>query len=430
MATAASIAGVAGAPKFVFGQDTGQSGPGKTLIKVFLRGGADGLHLFPMVGDINYYNVRPNIAIEGPSNDANSALDMGQTMRAMNPNLAALMEIWEGDGMGHGLTVCPSTAIEEGNRSHFDCQRWIGTGQRNNFIDGYLNRYLQNIDATDHPLRGASLGKTSNAKEISGDLPVPSVRQSSDFVLSNFDLCEGSGCSDNRLTDTMREISSHPVVRDGTEGQVREQQIVLLDAIEEVQNAGSNYEPNAGGLNYSFSTLGRGLRLAAQLIKAGVPLSVASLDWNIGWDTHSNQIAEGADRFTDQTKRYHSRMVEGATDFLCFWRDMADYRDDVLLVAGTEFGRTVKENGSLGTDHGQGGAWFAFGGPARSVVAPDAVNLADENLLSNRYMPNVVDYRDMIGEIMVQHMGIQESMLANLFPTHQFTNYGLFNAGV
>ena len=422
MATAASIAGVAGAPKFVFGQQAGQ----KTLIKVFLRGGADGLHLFPLVGDINYYRVRPNIAIEAQlASDPNTALTLtgSSTMRAMNPNLAPLMEIWD-DG---GLTLSPSTAIEEGNRSHFDCQRWIGTGARNNLIDGYLNRFLQNINATDHPLRGASLGKSSLAREISGALSVPSVNNDSDFRLRNNDLCEGSDCADNRLTESMREIASHEVVRSGPEGRVRDEQIVMLSAIDEVQAAGTDYSPSAGGLQYSNSNLGRGLRLTAQLLKAGVPLTVASLDWNIGWDTHSNQIAEGADRFSDQSKAYHSRMVEGATDFLCFWRDMSEMRDDVMLIAGTEFGRTVYENGSFGTDHGQGSTWFAYGGPARSVVAPDVPNLADENLLSNRYMPNVVDYRDLIGEIMIRHMGVDVSMVANLFDTHTFTDYGLFN---
>lgn len=191
-----------------------------------------------------------------------------------------------------------------------------------------------------------------------------------------------------------------------------------------------DYTASAGGLDYSTSSLGKGLRLTAQLLKAGVPLTVASLDWNIGWDTHANQIAEGTDRFIDQSKSYHSRMLQGATDFLCFWRDMSELRDDVLLIAGTEFGRTVYENGSFGTDHGQGSTWFAYGGPARSVMAPDVVNLADENLHSNRYVPNVVDYRDLIGEIMIRHMGVQESLLGTIFPTHSFNNYGLFTAGV
>lgn len=425
MATAASIAGVAGAPKFVFAQEAGQ----KTIIKVFLRGGADGLHLFPLVGDPNYYDVRPNIAIEAPlDSDANTALELtgSGSMRAMNPNLAPMMEIWN----DNGLTVCPATTIEEGNRSHFDCQRWIGTGERNDIIDGYLNRFLQEIGATDHPLRGATLGKGGTSTEVRGDIPVPVIADNSNFRVVNNDFCSGTDCAENRLTETMHEISSHEVERGGYEGVVREQQLVLLDAIDEVQAAGTDYSPSADGLQYSNTTLGRGLRLTAQLLKAGVPLSVASLDWNIGWDTHSNQIAEGADRFTDQTKRYHSSMVTGATDFLCFWRDMSDLRDDVMLIAGTEFGRTVYENGSFGTDHGQGGAWWAFGGPARSVVANDVMNLADENLLSNRYVPNVVDYRDIIGEIMIRHMGVQEAMLTSLFRTHTFSNNNLFNAAV
>lgn len=421
MATAASIAGIAGAPNFAFGQEAG----GKTLIKVFMRGGADGLHLFPRVGDMNYYTIRPNIAIEGPSADANSALDMGLPMRAMNPNLAPLMEIWQ----ANGLTIAPSTQMASGSRSHFDSQRWIGLGYRaGSGVDGYLNRYLQGIDATDHPLRGATLGKSGNSQEIRGPLRVPAVQTPGFFELRSGDFCEGNDCAENRLTDTMREISSHEVVRNGLEGEVREQQIVMLDTITEVQAANNGYTPSAGGLNYSNSTLGRGLRLTAQLLKAGVPLTVASLDWNIGWDTHANQIADGADRFTDQSKRYHRMMLEGATDFLCFWRDMSEMRDDVLLIAGSEFGRTCRENGSFGTDHGNGGVWFAYGGPARSMMGADVPSLAAENLIRGNYMPILTDYRDMIGEIMIRHMGVQEAMLDAIFPGYTFTNQGFFSA--
>ena len=130
--------------------------------------------------------------------------------------------------------MAPATTIEEGNRSHFDCQRWIGTGQQNNFVDGYLNRFLQGIDATDHPLRGASLGKSSIATEIRGPIGIPAVNTAGSFSLRNNDFCEGNDCAENRLTDTMRDISSHEVVQTGTEGAVREQQIIMLDAIAEV----------------------------------------------------------------------------------------------------------------------------------------------------------------------------------------------------
>lgn len=422
LATAAAVAGVAGAPKFSFAQEAG----GKTLVKVFMRGGSDGLHLFPRSNDMFYFDHRPNLAIPNTGDsDPNSSLDLGALgggQRFMNPNLAPLLEIWQSGR----LLVAPSTAMEENNRSHFDTQRWIGTGLRNNLIDGYLNRYLQAVGASDHPLRGAVLGKSSGSTELRGPIPTPSVTSAGDYLLTNSDFCSGSGCADNRLTDTMREIASHQVDLGASELLLREQQVVMLDTIDEMRIAGADYQADAQGLDYSGSPLGRGLKLVAQLLKAGIPLSVAAIDWNIGWDTHSNQIAEGANPFADQGKRYHSRMLEGANDFLTFWRDMADMRDDVVVLAGTEFGRTVIENGSFGTDHGHGGSWIAFGGSTVGGMAPDVASLDPTNLRSSRFMPTAVDYRDLVGEIMVRHMGLSDAALAAVLPGFNVTDRGLF----
>ena len=420
-ASAAAAVGITGAPGFTFAQDAG----GKTLVKVFQRGGADGLHLFPLWGDPIYYDHRPNIGIEAPlDSDADTAVDLGTLgeKRGMNPNLAAMAEIWDTGRM----LLAPSCSIAEGNRSHFDCQRWIGTGLRNNIIDGYLNRYLQAVNATDHPLRGASLGKGSTATEMRGPLRTPVVDNAGNYNLTNPDFCGGSGCADNRLTEAMMEIASHEVEVTPEELRLREEQITLIDTIAEVQAAGTDYSADANGLEYSNSSLGKGLKLVAQLLKAGVPLSVASLDWNIGWDTHSNQIADTGNRFSDQNKGYHRGMTQGASDFLCFWRDTADMRDDVVVLVGTEFGRTVKENGTFGTDHGHGGAWFAFGGPTQGGVYGDVESLAEENLMSGRYMPNHVDYRDIVAEIMVRHMGLPQNLLANVLPQHSFSPLGAF----
>ena len=419
--TAASMAGAVGAPKFAFGQNAA----GKTFIKVFMRGGADGLHLFPMYGDLAYFQYRPNIAIEAPSNDRNSAIDMGHPdqLRGLNPNLEALMEIWETGNM----MVSPSTSLPEGNRSHFDCQRWIGTGARNNFIDGYLNRYLQNIPG-EHPLRGVVAGKSSISTEARGAFPVAAIRDGGSFQLRNGDFCSGDGCADNQLTEIMREISSHEVDLSAVEGAVRESQLIMLDAIAEVQAAGMDYSPSAGGLDYSNSDLGRGLRLCAQLLKAGVPLETAALDWNIGWDTHSNQISESANPIADDDKRYHQRMRTGATDFVTFWRDMGPAMRDVVVLVGTEFGRTKKENGNLGTDHGDGGAWFAFGGPTVRGFAQDVDTIADEVIGNRNRLPNVVNYRDIVGEIMVRHMGMSQQLISTVFPNHTFDNNNLFTA--
>lgn len=419
MTSAAAMVGVAGAPKFSFAQEAG----GKTFIKVFMRGGADGLHLFPLYGDPFYYNYREDIAVPPPSNDINSALDLGNGMRGMNPNLELLMEIWDSGNM----MLAPSTSFEGANRSHFDCQRWIGTGDQNNLIDGYLNRYMQNVAGVDHPLRGMVAGKTSISTEIRGDIKVPAINDSNGFDLENNDFCEGAGCADNQLTQAMRDIHSHDIDLSAVEGQVRDSQLIMLDSIADVQMAAEGYTANAGGLDYSNSGLGRGLRLCAQLLKAGVPLEVAALDWNIGWDTHSNQIAEGANPFTDQDKRYHSSMAQGASDFLTFYRDMGAMMNDVVLLCGSEFGRTKKQNGSTGTDHGQGGAWFAFGGPTVRQIAPD-VSTIDDTVVDRNWLPTVTSYRNIAAEIMVRHMGMSEQLISTIFPNHAFENYQLFSA--
>lgn len=424
MVAAASMAGVAGAPQFSFGQSAG----GKTFIKVFMRGGADGLHLFPAVGDMEYYNHRPNLAIQAPlDSNANTAININDNYRGMNPNLEPLMEIFDAGR----LMIAPSTAMDDGGRSHFDNQRWIGKGQRNNSIDGYLNRYMQNVDGVNHPLRGAVLGKTSISTDIKGALPVPGVQSSGSFNLQNGNFCSGNGCADNQLTDIMREIASHEIDQPGLEAEVRDNQLIMVDSIAEVQAAGTNYSVEAGGLDYTNSDLGRGLRLCAQLLKAGVPLEVAALDWNIGWDTHSNQLPAGMNgQFANQDHRYHRRLREGATDFVAFYRDISTIIDNVVVLVGTEFGRTVIENGTRGTDHGKGSSWFAFGGPTRGGIAPDITSLARDQLFQSRYVPTRTEYRDLVAEIMVRHMSMPENLVQTVLPQHNFTNHGLFTRNV
>ena len=405
LTAAASMVGVAGAPKFSFAQEAG----GKTFIKVFQRGGADGLHLFPLYNDPAYEAYRQDLWIRPPdgSMDGDRALSLGSAaaadrqstgIRGMNPNLAALQDIWDSGNM----MLAPATSFNPNNRSHFDCQRWIGTGARNNLIDGYLNRYKQNVSGPDHPLRGLVAGKTSISTEIRGDINVPAINDTNGFNLQNGDFCEGQGCADNQLTDAMREIHSHDIDLSAVEGQVRDNQLIMLDSIAEVQAAGADYTPSAGGLDYSNSGLGRGLRLCAQLLKAGVPLEVAALDWNIGWDTHSNQIADTANRFTDQEKGYHRNMTQGANDFVTFYRDMGEMMNDVVLLCGSEFGRTKKQNGSTGTDHGEGGAWFAFGGPTTRQIAPDVTTIDDDGAVNRNWLPTVTNYRNIAAEIMVR----------------------------
>lgn len=430
LAASAAYLNSLGMARFAFGQTPG----GKTFVKIFARGGIDGLHLFPLVGDDNYYLVRPNIAVPRPSDtDIDAAIDMGLPMRAMNPNLYPLMELWDAGK----LLVSPSTSSPDLNQSHFDSQRWIGTGTRNNLIDGYLNRYLQQRQGVDHPIRGASLGKSDISREMIGSIPTPTINSQSAFDIRNGDFCSGSGCSENRLLERIDENAHHPTDLNAVEGRLKESQILMIETIREVQALGA-YVPSASALEispggYSNSSTGRGLQLIAQLLKGGVPLEVAAINFSGPWDSHNDQISRSQSQpITDQTFGYNRTMAQGALDLAVFVRDMGEMMQDVVLLFCTEFGRTVRENGSLGTDHARGAAWMMLGGDVQGGMLGDVAELTDQYLVggSKNHLPTIVDYKDLCGEILVKHLGLDENLVSVVFPGHSWTDHGVIGSGV
>jgi len=404
------------------------AGPTKTLIKIFMRGGADPLSLFPLTGDDSYYTYRPRIAVARPSSaDSNAAIRLTDAY-GLNPNLAALMEIWDSGRMA----ISPATHFTEGNRSHFDCQTWIEIGSTDRNLQGVFNRYLREVP-NGNLLRAVRAGSTSLSQSMRGPVPVPSIASAADYKLTNSDWCKGAGCSENVLMQTLLGISGHAT---GTEIEKKTRAITeaLFKPVDVVQAANASYVPALGGINYydglsgrSVTTMGRGLRLVAQLLKAGVPVEVAALDWSGSWDTHEKQVGTSV---IDQTNGHAASLASGATDLVAFWRDIADLRDNVLVMIGSEFGRTVHENGTTGTDHGNGAAWFCFGGPTRGGIYNGMTTVEASRLLSGRYIPVLTNYKDILGEAMVRHLGVSESIMSRIIPGHAFTNHGMFSASV
>lgn len=403
----ASMAGITGAPKFSFGQTLS----GKTLINIFMPGGSDGLELFPKVEDPFYQKLRPTIAWAPPGNGDGSALLIERgAPRALNPHLEPLMELWS-DGR---MMVSPATALSEANRSHFDCQRWIGAGMKSDIVSGYLNRYLGEISQNHHVLRAAVLGKSSMSPELNGDIPVPTIADIARFELKTSDFCDKLGCEDNQLTSMLREVALPDDGMSAAEQTIRVEQLILLETIDQAKRAS---EQEHAPVPYSDTSLGRGLHLVSCLLKGGIPLEVASLEWKAGWDTHAKQRSGPLNR----------SLRQGALDLVAFYRDMGPLMDDVIVLIGTEFGRTIRENGSRGTDHGRAGAWIAFGGSIRAKFADDVPTL-DQAVLgaeATHGIPTLVDYRDLVGEIMVRHMDVPEAMIARVFPHHSFTDHNL-----
>ena len=150
----------------------------------------------------------------------------------------------------------------------------------------------------------------------------------------------------------------------------------------------------------------------ARLIKADVGLEVAFADIG-GWDTHVNEV--GAQPALGQLA---NNLADFGQSLAAFYQDLGDLMADVTVVTMSEFGRTAKENGNRGTDHGHANAMFVMGGDVRGgKVYGDWPGLADEQLYENRDLNLTTDFRDVLGEVVAKHLG--NSNLSAVFPGYE-----------
>lgn len=180
-----------------------------------------------------------------------------------------------------------------------------------------------------------------------------------------------------------------------------------MDLLKKIDPA--RYAP-AHGAVYPNGGFGRSLRQVAQLIKADVGLEIAFVEIG-GWDTHANQGAA--------TGQLATRLGELAGGLAALHRDLGGKMSEVLVLTMSEFGRTARQNGNRGTDHGHGTAFFALGGDVRGGrVLGDWPGLAADKLFEGRDLAITTDYRDFFAEACVRHMGVSAADLGKVFPGH------------
>ena len=161
---------------------------------------------------------------------------------------------------------------------------------------------------------------------------------------------------------------------------------------------------------YPQSAMAKHLREIAALIKAHVGLQVAVSDMG-GWDTHVNQ--------GNASGQLANRFQELSEALAAFAQDLGPLFQDVVVVTMTEFGRTVKENGNRGTDHGHGSVMMALGGAVQGKkVFGQYKDLIPANLVDGRDMPVTTDFRDVLGEVLQSHLGYSE--IDKVFPGYSF----------
>jgi uncharacterized protein (DUF1501 family) len=368
----------------VFATDLRRAQRGRILICLFQRGAADALNMIVPHGDAAYYALRPTIAIGRPKSSAReAAIDLDEFF-GLHPSLEPFKPIWD-----RGL-LAPIHAVgsPSATRSHFDAQDFMesGTPDRKGTPDGWLNRYLAAEGtcaqcAAPTPFRGVAFSQTT-PRVLQG--PAPSIALAS---LDAFTV-RATGSDVQRLEALYRTGSADLVHGAGRE---------TFDAVRILRSANPRRYAAANGATYPRSPFAQSLRQIAQLIKADVGLEVAFADVG-GWDTHVNQGGS--------TGQLANRLGDFARAISALVTDLGDRMEDVTIVTMSEFGRMARQNGNGGTDHGHAGAMFVIGGSVRGHrVHGRWPGLAREQLYEGRDLALTTDFRTVLSEIVVGHLG-------------------------
>ncbi|MCL4865756.1 MAG: DUF1501 domain-containing protein, partial [Gemmatimonadales bacterium] len=184
-----------------------------------------------------------------------------------------------------------------------------------------------------------------------------------------------------------------------------------FEAVKMLRQADPSRTAPANGASYPAGRLGQSLRQIAQLIRADLGLEIAFADVG-GWDTHVNQ---GADQ-----GQLSQRLNELGQALTAFATDMGEQMADVVVLTMSEFGRTIRENGNAGTDHGRATAMMVLGGGVQGgKVHGRWPGLGLEQRADGRDLAVTTDFRDLFGEILARHLGARD--LATVFPGHTAT---------
>jgi uncharacterized protein (DUF1501 family) len=346
-----------------------------------------------------YYSLRPTIAIPAP-NKPNGAIDLDGFF-GLHPSMKPLESFWK----NKNLAIVTAAGSPDNTRSHFDAQDYMESGTPGNkgTKDGWLNRVLQGTSGKDDsPFRAVAMTQQL-PRSLYGRSPSVAMANLADFsikagVYSNNMKGGFEGLYQQNAKDSLGETGKE-----------------TFEAVNYLKTANpAQYKPENGAV-YPTTGLGRSLQQIAQLIKAGVGLEVAFAEMG-GWDTHTNQ-GQGNNPSQGQLANL---LKDFAGAIAAFGTDLGKRMDDVVVITMSEFGRTAKENGSRGTDHGHGNSMFILGNSVKGgKVYADWKGLKPDQLNEGRDLSVTTDFRDVFAEAASKHMGAKD--LSKIFPTYSAT---------
>ncbi len=393
---ALAVAGTAALPNFLVRSVLAETAitPGRRLVVIFQRGAADGLNVVVPYSEKNYYAMRPTIAIP-----AKQVIDLDGFF-GLHPSLASFKPLYDAGQ----LAIVHAAGSPDMTRSHFDAQDYMesGTPGDKNTSDGWLNRALQAEDSCgcsrhdqEHTaFRALALG-AEVPLTLAGRIPAIALNNVNGFTIAGRGPTLSPAAS---AFEAMYADSGDHILH--AAGDETFEAVKMLRAADPAQ-----YAP-ASGANYPNSEFGNSMRQIAQLLKAKLGVEAAFTDVN-GWDTHQNQGGVNG--------QLANRLADFSASIAAFWRDMGDDAANVTLVTMSEFGRTARENGTAGTDHGHANAMFVLGGDVKGgKVYGRWPGLANEQLNQGRDLALTTDYRAVLGEIVTHTLGAKN--LEMVFP--------------
>ncbi len=364
----------------------------KVLVFIFQRGAMDGLMAVTPFTDPHLKAARPTLFMDAASSSTKRLIDLDGRF-GLHPSMAAFEQLFK----EKRLAIVHGMGSPNNSRSHFDAQDYMesGTPFNKGTSSGWLNRAagLLGHDAT--PFRAVSI-TNAMPRSFYGDNETIAISNLQDFALPGKNN-PSINFAAKSFEDLYDQTTSSLLNKTGKES---------FDAMKTLNKTNlKNYIP-ANGAQYPGSPLGNALKQIAQLVKADVGLEIAFAESG-GWDTHFNQ---GTDNGV-----FARNVADLSNSITAFWTDLGAQQDDVTLMTTTEFGRTVKQNGSGGTDHGRGSCCFIIGNDVNGgKVHGNMQPLAAENLADGRDLAVTTDFRSIFSEVADQHLLIHDD--AALFP--------------
>lgn len=404
------------------------SDPGRRLVVLMLRGAVDGLSVVAPYGDRDYARSRPTLALDAPGQPA--GLLRLDTLFGLHPALAPLHGYWERGLLG----FVHASGSPDPTRSHFDAQDYMETGTPGvkSTEDGWMNRLLGQLpdpapQEAARAMRALSLGNTP-ARILAGAAPVASLG-------SGPRALDAKAIDQPRLQASLdRLYAQDPALA----GLYRDAAQSRAEMRRSLQAADAAQAPaDAASASAMAPAMGGGMRrdavggdpaadrgaasatgFAADAYRLGrlihqdrrAQLAFGSVG---GWDTHANQGAA-----TGQLANRLGALAQGL-DALA--RGLGDSLRDTAIVVMSEFGRTLRQNGTGGTDHGRANVMWLLGGPFAGGAAGGRVlgewpGLDDAALEQGRDLRVVTDFRQVLTPILRGHLGLTDAGLAAVFP--------------